>query len=531
MSSFSVKTKKTVAIVGGGAVGATTAIEAIQQLIGSGRAADTCIRIFEPSGQVGRGLAFGAQNPRHLLNMRVDQCSIDRTDPADFLKWLRQSGQQQTLDRGPDSYVDRRTFGDYVQNRFETALDKARVAGLEIRVSAGSVVGITNLHNGLRLHSSEGDTLDCDAAVLCLGNHRPTNYIHLKGRQGYVGHAWPDYIAGEAVTDAQNVWLLGTSLTAVDALITLDTAGYRGHVNCVSRSGILPSVRPFQYPFTLNALHPAHLHLMDAIFGCLGWDLLRFSAFTELKGCGVETEQLIAELKLRLKVDPMEQLAKDIDRAYSPDPVYSLLKCLDEHVPEIWRQLSRDGKIEFSKHHALWQSLCYPMPIRNAKFLHELMLQKRLTVHGGLDDVAAGDREFLVHYRDRSGAPKISSADIVINATGASVDISAIDSPLIKGLLANGMIRPHEFGGVDVEFGTGQAINRSGVRGAPLYVVGTLTKGTHFFTNAIWENALCARRAVQHAVNEFHFVRTVSPITSYNGLAGMHFEGRGAETS
>jgi uncharacterized NAD(P)/FAD-binding protein YdhS len=86
--------------------------------------------------------------------------------------------------------------------------------------------------------------------------------------------------------------------------------------------------------------------------------------------------------------------------------------------------------------------------------------------------------------------------DALVNATGQAFDLKAMPDPLIRNLISRGMMTPHRMGGAKVEFASGALIGRDGHVNSSIYLVGSLTRGTHFFTNSLAKNAEAAVRAV-----------------------------------
>ena len=76
------KAPLTLCVVGGGFTGAAAAIACLARLDQPFR-----LVVVEPSGSLGRGLAYGAHHPLHLLNVRTRDLSVRAGQPGDFLNW------------------------------------------------------------------------------------------------------------------------------------------------------------------------------------------------------------------------------------------------------------------------------------------------------------------------------------------------------------------------------------------------------------------------------------------------------------
>ena len=135
---------KTVVIVGGGFSGAVFGLKLHRQCPG------WRIIIAEPKKGLGRGVAYGACGPDHLLNVPVSRMEIGLT--PSFAEWLqrrRAALAEALVESGLDlsaAFVPRRLFGDYVEERINEALDSKSAAGLSsVR---GEVVRLLNDRRG-----------------------------------------------------------------------------------------------------------------------------------------------------------------------------------------------------------------------------------------------------------------------------------------------------------------------------------------------------------------------------------------------
>ena len=104
------------AIVGGGFAGTALAARLRATLPPGAR-----ILLLEP-GEPGPGLAYGTEDPHHLLNVPAGGMSLDPDRPADFAEWLaaRPDAPAAPADGGP-VFAPRRTYGTYLRERLAAA--------------------------------------------------------------------------------------------------------------------------------------------------------------------------------------------------------------------------------------------------------------------------------------------------------------------------------------------------------------------------------------------------------------------------
>lgn len=99
------------AIIGGGAAGVLTAINALRAAAPGQR-----IALFEPASGVAQGIAYATPWPEHLLNVPAGKMSGFPEQPTDFLDYLlaRREAADATL---AEQYVPRLEYADYLQQR------------------------------------------------------------------------------------------------------------------------------------------------------------------------------------------------------------------------------------------------------------------------------------------------------------------------------------------------------------------------------------------------------------------------------
>jgi uncharacterized NAD(P)/FAD-binding protein YdhS len=122
----------TVCVAGGGLTGAAAAIACLSRLERPFR-----LIVVEPSTSLGRGVAYGAHHPLHLLNVRARDLSVRASQPGDFLNWafrqLDQGENHAGLHEGlAHAFLPRQLFGEYVRERFFEAVQVRPDVALKI---------------------------------------------------------------------------------------------------------------------------------------------------------------------------------------------------------------------------------------------------------------------------------------------------------------------------------------------------------------------------------------------------------------
>ena len=120
----------TVAVVGGGFSGSVFALK-FAQANPSAR-----VVVIERGRIVGRGLAYGACAPDHLLNVPVSRMELG-LDPG-FADWLmhRRDVLSDALEEAggelTSAFVPREMFGAYLEERVSDAVSRDRTRGLNV---------------------------------------------------------------------------------------------------------------------------------------------------------------------------------------------------------------------------------------------------------------------------------------------------------------------------------------------------------------------------------------------------------------
>ncbi|MDT8871444.1 FAD-dependent oxidoreductase [Komagataeibacter rhaeticus] len=123
-----------IAIIGGGFSGAALAWHLARDGGGPKR-----MTVFEPRPFLGAGLAYGAGDPQHRVNVPATRMSIDTSQPDDFINWIRGTGAlaDDPAATRPDGDVfpARAVFGRYVADRLAPLLHAGVLTHLRRRVT------------------------------------------------------------------------------------------------------------------------------------------------------------------------------------------------------------------------------------------------------------------------------------------------------------------------------------------------------------------------------------------------------------
>lgn len=425
-----------VAIIGGGASGLLTAF----QLLAGSQDSDLAITVHEASGVLGRGVAYGTSDPRHLLNVRARHMSAYADVPSDLLDWARRAGK----DPDPLGFLPRTEYAHYLQDTL------AAVADHRLTISAGRVDDIARVPGGFELHTRD-KVAKAGTVVLAYGNQAPQSLVagdvDIADLPGHLADPW-DLGAIRALPDASVVVLVGSGLTAIDLAITLLEDSPRRRAVMVSRHGLLP-----------------HTHIEQQ---STGW--------VSPLPVGNLTADSLAEFVLG-----------QIEAARRSGVNWrNVLDGLRPHTQLFWQRLDLAERQKFLATYArYWEVRRHRMAPAVYDRINDYRKFGRLKVlAGGITAAdAAGPRALL-----RIGADHEEVlADAIVNCTGPLTDLTRSTDPLLQSMQQRGLIAPDPLRLGLSATPDGQVKGTDGDVVDGLYAVGPPRKGILWESTAIPE--------------------------------------------
>jgi uncharacterized NAD(P)/FAD-binding protein YdhS len=437
-----------IVIVGGGAAGTIAAVHLMQAVRGGLE-----IVLLDRDGRFGPGLAYGTDDPLHLLNVPAERMGAVAGRPDHFHAWL---GGRGTL-AGGEEFLPRGLYGRYLTELLDEA---AAAAGDRVRLHRrrGEVTSLaepSELAGKLELNLASGEPIQADAVVLAIGNlpgRDPVPVPEDLATSGlYVRDPWAPGALDAARRD-RSVLVIGTGLTMVDVALSLARDESGPGVRAVSRHGSVPRrhrrdltrIEPFPVPDESDSLEPVVTTLIEQIgrAGARGRDW------------------------------------RDV------------LDSMRGATPELWRSLRVTEKQRFMANlQRLWDVHRFRMPPDVADRFDALRAQGRLSIDScsvvALDAAGTGVRVSLRAVgHDRAEEIEV---DRVINCSGPGADVTRRAPRLVASLLAAGIGRPDELRlGLDVDR-QGRLVNSAGKPSEQIHVVGGLRKGVEWEATGITE--------------------------------------------
>ena len=438
-----------VAIVGGGFSGSMVAVHLARS------SPKSRVLLFDKNGAFGRGVAYGTDDGRHLLNVPAGKMSAFAEEPDHFLEWLKSHRAELPgfgvgeIDAG--AFVPRQAYGQYVRE----ILDQARQTAPGLETDETEILDIEPEGEQLVLLGRNGRTFVTSKAVLALGNFAPGDppakdrRFHESAR--YLNQPWSANMLRQ-LTGETEVLILGSGLTALDLLVTLDATKPHGMVHLVSRHGLFPQPHEPCQP------QPQWFAEREFPLSVVG-----------LTRCLRHEVMLAAE--------------KGIDWR-------AIVDALRPHTQAVWKALNVAERRRFVRHvRSFWESHRHRVAPSVLAVKDRMAEQGRLLCHkarvmsivesGEGFDVRLFDRALRSEFRLRPA--------FVVNCTGPECNYYKLEDPLVVNLVARGLIHPDPLFLGLMTAPNGALLNYLGQPSETLYTLGSVQKGMLFETTAVPE--------------------------------------------
>ncbi|XHF34365.1 FAD/NAD(P)-binding protein [Pseudomonas chlororaphis] len=448
-------------IVGGGLSGTMLAVQLLR-LPGQRK-----ILVIEPRTELGRGEAYSAVELGHTLNGNAARMSVDPDNADDLTQWLTahiaaggwpESDQQHVP--VSELFPPRGLFGVYVQQRLAEAQQAGAQHGSTVEHVRAEVVDVQASIDSVQLTLSDGQQLQGAHAVLATGMF-PAARTPQKESSGLNAAAldpW-DVAAMRQLDPQSTVLIIGSGLTMVDAVVSLEQAGHRGPIEVFSRHGLLPHVRR-QPPAWVDFLAENH---------------------------SIRTpRQLLRELRRHCR----DAIAQGIDWQAPLDTVRA-------HIGRLWSQASDVQRRQFVRHvRPWWESHHHRSPPLSAELVERLHREGRLRIHAasykGLEPVSGDGMSIRIRPRGEAETCVVQGAAL-INSSGIEYDWRRVARPLPQQLLARGLVRPGPLALGIAAAVDGAVLDEEGRISSRLFAMGPPLRGMWWESTAVTDVASQAK--------------------------------------
>jgi uncharacterized NAD(P)/FAD-binding protein YdhS len=447
-----------VVVIGGGFSGTMLAVNLLR------RVPSLSVAVVDKGSVPSRGVAYSTKYDCHLLNVPAGNMSALPEDPDDFLRWARANFAASVQ---ATSFLPRPVYGRYVAS----LLEDVTAGGAEnFQWIQGEVTSLATGPSQMSVRLKDGSTLVTTAVVLAVGNFPPAS-LNIPGlsqeSRRYIASPWS--AAFSDIPKNGNVLLIGSGLTSVDVVMALKAEGFAGHIDILSRRGLMPRIHAETSPWPQFWSEQSPRTIRG---------LLR---------------------QVRAQVRAAEKNGGDWR---------DVMRTLRPVTQEIWQSLPLGERKRFLRHvRPYWEVHRHRIASEIGDVIAQLVDSGKLAIHAGR---LTNCREFGDHvevgWRDRrTRAERLVRVDRVINCTGPEADCRHMNDPLINSLLAQGLVRPDRLSlGLDVISGGdsgGALLDASGTPSQSLYAIGSIRKGSLWESIAVPELRVQASRLAEHLVS------------------------------
>lgn len=478
------KTPWKILIIGGGAAGVGVVAHLVDSLP---LESNVEIALYEKSERIGPGLAYSTTYDANLLNTPAGTMGLYADNPAHFLEWLSAKTSlwhfyYPHLSVTSDATPPRSLYGLYLEDVAKSLEKTAAEKGIILSYHHKEITNIHMQSGKPCLIDADNIHIEGDIAILAIGGLPSHSYGYLKGIKGYIPSPYPDKDLVKQIPLDAEVCIIGSRLSAIDAILTLKAAGHFGQITCVSRSGRFPCVQGLLEKYEKKFLTSAYLKKMTKE----GTKKLRLKELLILIKKEIEQiEKKFFKLKnIHQKISAKAFLRYEINASHKKIRPWQLAVFDTQELwAPLWQMLSDEDKPEIIKKYvALFSIYRAAMPLQTAENLYHFLKHDQLRIIDGLKSIKY-DAEKGVFQAICANETKEFS--YVINATGGSTDITFAQEGLLKNLRDQGIISPHKYGGIRLNENTLNVIDTKDHEQTSLYAIGAMGRGIHLITNVI----------------------------------------------
>ena len=328
-------------------------------------------------------------------------------------------------------FAQRRLFGRYLCD----VLDEAAASGRTNLVQL-SAIRAEHRDGHWRISLEDGSVIEAEAIALAIGNQEPEGLRAFKGANDrYISNPWGTEArraVEELAASGGDALLVGTGLTMVDLVLSLDSAGHQGRILALSRRGQIPRAH--------DEFKPVQVDEEEIPHGRLGpmWRWLRRRS---------------SEVGWRAAIDSLRP-----------------------HSHRLWQSLDANEQRRFLRHARPWWDVHrHRIAPEVAGTIARVIGEGRLEIMAGRILTASETPKGLEVELRRRGveAAQRRCFAFAFNCTGPLHSIDHTRDPLLRSLLDGGRVRPDHLG-------IGLEIDGNSRAGERLWALGPLTKGRYW---------------------------------------------------
>ncbi|RHX91169.1 hypothetical protein DLM76_18580 [Leptospira yasudae] len=436
--------KISVAIVGGGLSGSLLTIQFLQN-------ARDPIQVFlieKSRKRLGRGIAYSPNSIYQKLNVPASRMSLYGDKPKHFWDWWQEHKNnyfylEEHLEL--DSFFPRFIFGDYVEYELNRSI-RNKPEFVDYNFINDNAFDVEKENGKWNVFLDSGSQVHVDIVILATGNIPPGDPSFLSAEvlnsKKYANNPWDDNLY-ENIRGTEAIGILGSGLSMVDVLMSLNRKGFEGQIISLSRSGKLPKVHD-----RIGNKNPTE--------------------YTNFHG---DLRKDVSEFRHWLKENEGISYANILD-AFRP------------LTQRVWMSWSTEDQLRFLRHiRPYWESFRHRIPEDSMQIIDEWINAGKLKfVRARIKSVKIVDESIGIIYNEIHSSNHYIQVDHLINCTGPETKIKKSNSLLYSNLLEKGIIKnaKNDLGFLTSEGGV--VIDSKDKPAENLFALGPLRK------NEFWES-------------------------------------------
>ncbi|MDZ7834884.1 MAG: FAD/NAD(P)-binding protein [Alkalibacterium sp.] len=444
------------------------------------------ITVFSKDEGFGTGFPYQPDDEALLINQYTETMSIDPDDHRDFLNWIRRTKK---LDHLEKTHLPRYLFGEYLFDISRELMNKLNVT--VVREEVTDIVRQENDQYRIKTCHLEKTV---DSVHLSIGHLAYQDPYGLKDQKNYIHNPYPAERNLNFPDEPVKVAVIGTGLTAIDAYLYIRKYYPKARLTFLSLDERFASVRA-EEPETENRYlrREKVLRHLQQEKGELTLDHVRVWFEKEAQEQNIDLTWVWKHLGegtiegLKLDLDHLEELGRFQAIIHNMRDCYTLL----------WNALSDNEKDRFLKQYSRkWAMFKAPIPQRTAYLLIKEVSEGMVRVFSGIQSIRKEKQSFKVTFDDL----RAESFDFIVNGTGQQKDLTkqlALQQPLIRKLVASGLLAPCRYGGILIDYPAMTAVSSDGEALGDFRIYGQLVSGIQFGNSSVELVAKSAEHGVK----------------------------------
>lgn len=461
-----------IAIVGMGVAGISI-IRELNRQFSTEEIADLELFLYTRSDQFGTGFPYRSDDESLLINQYTETMTIEPDDPDDFLNWIKENKSAETVYH---SHLPRSWFGEYLKDKMSNWLET-----LNYTVIYEDVQNIEKLDENTYRIVTEKTSQQVEMVHLAAGHLAYQDPYQLIGTPGYIYDPYPADKQLMMSVEQKKIALIGTGLTALDALLFLRKEYPLSEITFYSRDGLFSSVRGNESSVTMHYFCQDKVSDLIAGGKQITLSLVKDWFLKEMDEHGINTEWIWKNLGK----GTMRGMAMDLTYTESLGEFQSLIRHMRKCYPIIWINLPDEEKDEFIQTYGKqWQRFKAPLPQKTATYLIKHLYKEDIKVVKDLKKITKKNSEFELETEQGD----VSHADVVVNCTGQDTDLKrslSLQQPLIRNLVSSSIIVPYQYGGIQIDYPSMSVIDASGNCLQRFKAYGQIVSGVQFGNNNV----------------------------------------------